>query len=216
MATSRIAGLLHRQWHKSHIQSTSQLLVQSSRIEQPSSTNWGHYLQQQQRQPQQNYPIVFQQQQVRYQSDHLNQRAIDALKSKNNISNAAASVSNSNQNKGGGVGKSRNVGGSTGDETNNEGPRPAAAAAAAVTSSQDDASVKTVDPVQEPPPAASSPSPMPDSTSNAAAVAASNSEEKIDGDGDHIIINTDNAADIPNNANADGSNPWAHMVRIIF
>eukprot|EP00579_Thalassiosira_antarctica_P017323 CAMPEP_0201939958 /NCGR_PEP_ID=MMETSP0903-20130614/44241_1 /ASSEMBLY_ACC=CAM_ASM_000552 /TAXON_ID=420261 /ORGANISM="Thalassiosira antarctica, Strain CCMP982" /LENGTH=568 /DNA_ID=CAMNT_0048481617 /DNA_START=38 /DNA_END=1744 /DNA_ORIENTATION=+ len=205
--TSRLLAGLHRQWHITHIKSTSQLLVKSSQIKRPISTTWA-FSQQQQRQPHNQ-----QWQQQRHLSDHLKRRAIDALKSKNNANAAAADSTASNNGKTqsnpdrDGIGKSRNVG-SMGNAKNNEG---SPTTTANVTSSDNAAPVNKSDPTPDAPPTAPPSSPIPEVTSNAdhnapnaTGAAATNVEENKEDD-------QTNSDDLPNSTSADDSNPWTHM-----
>ena len=195
-STSRIiAAGLRRQWPQTQLQCISQpLLLSSSQFTGPTSTTSCAN----------NTNRQLQHQQQRLQSDHLKQRALDALKSKK--TNAAANSGDRSGDKGpskpnlvGGTGKLRNVG-NIGKKQHAEISSPTPSQAAAV-APDNTATAKTVDPVPEtPPPASPTPtSPTPATTTNV--------EEKIETE-----QQTNSAADVPNNANADDSNPWAHMV----
>ena len=219
MATVATARLLARQWHKSHIKSksTCQLLLSSpySSIQQPAASSlvisnccqpqnhhhW-HYHQQQK-------------QQKRYQSDHLKQRAIDALKSKKNantktpggVSSIDAQKSPRNiVDKGGAISKNYAGGGKADGSKATQQP---------VTPPPVMASVKAVDDATMPetPP---NPTPSSSSSSPSATTTPENITPSIalpvteDNTSDSNVTDDDDASNKTTIA-TDDSNPWAHM-----
>ena len=222
MATVATARLLARQWHKSHIKSksTCQLLLSSpySSIQQPAASslvisnccqpqNHHHWHSHQQQQ---------QQQQKRYQSDHLKQRAIDALKSKKNANTNTTRGASSNDtqksprnivDKGGAISKNYAGGGGKADGGSKATQQP-------VTPPPVMDSVKSMDDATMP---ETPPNPTPSSSSSPSATTTpENITPSIalpvqeDNTSDSNVTDEDDASNKTTIA-TDDSNPWAHM-----